>query len=144
VPLNRQDQALIETFLEVTRNLSPEIAGEAVGVSGMTVRRWRERLPSRVETENRLRLTNYLQALSDVVSREKEEQRRMESDMAEGQDPIEQLLDVMGVEGGLRRAFREYQPADLVKLVYRVGIDDGWPADKMAKIDALRGRILGT
>lgn len=59
-------------------------------------------------------------------------------------DPVDELLDLMGVEGGLRRAFREYLPADLVKLVYRVGIDDGWPADKMAKIDALRGRILGT
>jgi transcriptional regulator with XRE-family HTH domain len=57
---------------------------------------------------------------------------------------IEDLLDLMGVQGGLRRAFREHEPKDLVRVVYQVAIDDGWPKDKMAELDRLRERILGS
>jgi len=59
-------------------------------------------------------------------------------------DAVEELLDLMGVSGGLRTAFRRYSPGDLVKTVYGVAVDDGWKKDKLAALDRIRDRILGS
>lgn len=68
MPLTDEDRRLIWDFMEATRGLSPERAAEAAGLNGMTVRRWKENLPSRLTTDNRERILAYLASIN-VVSR---------------------------------------------------------------------------
>jgi hypothetical protein len=60
--LTNADREIITSFLEASRDLSPERAAEKVeGISGATIRRYRAgNLPSRLESDTRLAMKRFI------------------------------------------------------------------------------------
>lgn len=151
MPLNRRDRELVERFLEMTKDVSPEVAAERAGLNGLTIRRWRQALPSRIETETRLKVIGYLE-FEDEESRMVREDsarrgtaarmvREMEATYG-GDSPEKQLVDMLGLPDALRRMAGHVPPSDLVAAAMQLAIDDNWSEERRERLARLCFEML--
>lgn len=118
--LSPADKSLIDAFLEQTKDVSPERAGELAGLSGPTVRRFQEGYPSRLTSETREKLEAFVGKASGVP-RETQSGRPSVEEKAARYDAIvafvrsisEGIIDPDGTEADrVRRLPRQAPPTN--------------------------------